>query len=341
MLAALALHVLAVQPQLQNGIDPISTHVLQPIFPGRYTKLVYNRVPKTGSTTMIKLAQQLAKKNNFKLVVDNEYFPNAWRLAEIISALPDRTMYINHCNLWMDAPDNVGFFNMVRHPFEHDESWFYYGVDPDARPQELAEKELGKRKAKGACGCYKLEYDKCVHIRHANNCSLQFSGANFRQFCNSPEKWGHDQSKKESMHTPASDTKFWCDTTQSLLSKYVFVGLTEQYVRSVATLERLLPDWFTGASELIANATPAKQTHMKNNVTGTYKMGCISKVAKNLLLSDDTNRAEMDFYDNAEALFWKQYYDKKAFNKLRMKRFDFDVDDSYDGSSDESFMSLR
>ena len=138
------------------------------------------------------------------------------------------------------------------------------------------------------------------------------------------------------MHTPASDTKFWCDATQSLLSKYVFVGLTEQYVRSVATLERLLPDWFTGASELLADANPAKQTHIKNNVTGTYKMGCISKGAKNLLMADDTNRAEMDFYDNAEALFWKQYYDNKAFKHLRMKRFDFEADDNYDGS--DAFM---
>ena len=269
MLTTLLAHVLAVQPQLQSGFDPISAAVLQPIFPGRYTKLVYNRVPKTGSTTMIKLAEQLAKKNNFKLVVDDEYFPNASRLAEIISSLPERTMYINHCNLWMDAPESVGFINMVRHPFEHDESWFYYGVDSDARPQELAKKELSKRKEKGPCGCYKLEYDKCVHIRHINNCSVMFSGAHFRQFCNAAEKWGHDQSNKVSMHTAQSDTKFWCDATQSLLTKYAFVGLTEQYVRSVATLELLLPDWFTGASELLASTPPAKQTHMKNNVTGT------------------------------------------------------------------------
>jgi hypothetical protein len=295
-------------------------------------------VPKTGSTTMIKLAQQLAKKNNFKLVVDNEYFPNASRLAEIITALPDRTMYINHCNLWVDAPANVGFFNMVRQPFEHDESWYYYGVDPEARPPELAEKELLKRKEKGTCGCYKLEYDKCVHIRQANNCSVQFSGANFRQFCNAAEKWGHDQSKKVSLHTPQSDTKFWCDPIQSLLKKYVFVGLTEQYARSVATLERLLPDWFTGASELIADANPAKQTHIKNNMTGTYKMGCISRAAKSILMADDENRAALDFYDDAEALFWKQYYDKKAFNKLRMRRFDFDLEDSYTDGSGESFM---
>ena len=282
-LLALVLPVLAMQPQLQHGIDPISSHVLQPIFPGRYTKLVYNRVPKTGSTTMIKLAQRLAKKNNFKLVVDNEYFPNASRLAEIISALPDRTMYINHCNLWMDAPSNVGFFNMVRHPFEHDESWYYYGVDPEARPRELAEKELSKRKEKGPCGCYKLEYDKCIHVRHTNNCSVTFSGANFRQFCNAADKWGHDQSKKTSQHTPQSDTKFWCDPIESLLNRYVFVGLTEQYARSVATLERLLPDWFSGASELMANSTPAKQTHMKNNVTGTVR-ALAALIGKNCLL---------------------------------------------------------
>ena len=61
-----------------------------------------------------------------------------------------------------------------------------------------------------------------------------------------------------------------------------------------------------------------------------------------LVHADETNRAELDFYDNAEALFWKQFYDRKAFNKLRMRRFDFDPDDSQDGISavDESFMYM-
>ena len=231
-----------------------------------YSRLVYNRVPKTGSTTMIKLTQKLGHRNNFNVVVDSKYYPNSSQLEEIITNLPERTLYINHCNTWLDAPPDVGFFNMVRQPYEHDESFFYYAVDPEARPMESVEKEMAKQQKDVQCGCYKVEYDHCIRLRKTNNCSLTFENAHRRQFCDAPAKWINPAK-----NIPKSDTKFWCDPLQSLRSRYLFVGLTEQYARSVATLERLLPDWFAGASEVLADMPQAKTTSEKNKLTGTVR----------------------------------------------------------------------
>ena len=45
-----------------------------------FTRLVYNRVPKTGSTTMKELFELLAKRNNFQVHNDEEYLPDIRRL---------------------------------------------------------------------------------------------------------------------------------------------------------------------------------------------------------------------------------------------------------------------
>jgi len=270
LLSPLAAPLLALSPRVRSLKEKETRHLSKgPWFvPGSgfnsYTRLVYNRVPKTGSTTMINLTQALGKRNNFNVVVDDTYFPNATRLADIISNLPERTLYINHCNTWLNAPPDVGFFNMIRQPFEHDESFFYYAVDPTARPSNDVETALKKRRADPECGCYKVEYDHCIRLRNTNNCSLTFDVAHRRQFCDAPHHW-----MKSAKHTPKTEVNFWCDPVQTLKSHYLFVGLTEQYARSVATLERLLPDWFAGASELLAQMPQAKSTSERNELTGT------------------------------------------------------------------------
>merc|ERR1711865_1345100 len=53
-----------------------------------YTRVVYNRVPQCGSSILIELAEKLAVRNNFTLVVDDEFKPNAKRIGEVISNLP-------------------------------------------------------------------------------------------------------------------------------------------------------------------------------------------------------------------------------------------------------------
>jgi hypothetical protein len=141
-----------------------------------FTRLVYNRVPKTGSTTMKELFDRLAKRNNFEVHNDEEFLPDIRRLRGKIRALPKRTIYVNHCQFWPDAPSDVGWINMVREPIDLAASSYYYSVDAEARHSEKAALEaLAERKAFGSCGCYKLEFDACVRERAKHNCT-EFAG---------------------------------------------------------------------------------------------------------------------------------------------------------------------
>ena len=136
----------------------------------QYHRLVYNRVPKCGSSTLIALVKLLAVRNNFTLVNDPDFWPTARRLKDTIKNLPHRTFYINHAGFWPDAPVNVGWINMVREPLDWLNTRFYYEVD-ESRGAD-AQETLQKRLLDTQCGCYKLEYDECVRTQARNGCSV-------------------------------------------------------------------------------------------------------------------------------------------------------------------------
>ena len=74
---------------------------------GTFKRLVYNRVPKAGSSLMDNLIHKLSQRNNFSFVQDTDYLPNASALAERIAALPEGGVYINHAGFDATAPADV------------------------------------------------------------------------------------------------------------------------------------------------------------------------------------------------------------------------------------------
>tara|TARA_B100000795_G_C22761736_1_gene423904 strand:- start:791 stop:1126 length:336 start_codon:yes stop_codon:yes gene_type:complete len=72
-----------------------------------FKRLVYNRVPKAGSSLMDNLIHKLSQRNNFNYVQDTDYLPNASALAERIAALPEGDVYINHAGFDATAPPDV------------------------------------------------------------------------------------------------------------------------------------------------------------------------------------------------------------------------------------------
>jgi hypothetical protein len=62
--------------------------------------LVYNRIPKAGSSTVIAVLQQLAKANRFDLQMPTPYYNASAARAPILAALASgrRTLVCNHFN---------------------------------------------------------------------------------------------------------------------------------------------------------------------------------------------------------------------------------------------------
>jgi hypothetical protein len=294
--------LIAASPAVSPTVPAVST--LLPPRPQvhQYHRLVYNRVPKCGSSTLIALVKLLAARNNFTLVNDAHFWPSAKRLKDTISALPQRTFYINHAGFWPDAPPNVGWINMVREPLDWLNTRFYYEVD-ESRGDD-AQVTLQKRFEDTQCGCYKLEYDECVRTQHLNGCPLSTGAEDLTRFACGPHERGCGVNHEDKEEERAYHMK----TVQSRVEeRFVFVGLTEEYVRSIRMLEVLLPDWFDGASELLLGLQLKRETSEENLLTGTTMTGCLSKESRRLLTADPVNRGLLDFYANVQERFWRQY----------------------------------
>jgi hypothetical protein len=265
-----------------------------------YTRVVYNRVPQCGSSILIQLAEKLAVRNNFTLVVDDEFKPNAKRIGEIVGALPPRTFYVNHMGFWPAAPPDVAWINLLRDPVSRTMSGYYYKVDPVARGEGPVKEALVELQQEKKCGCFKREFDMCVRQRRNKNCPLDMSSA-ASYFC-SPD----EACSIELAHARAT-------------SRYAFVALAEEMVRSVASLEATLPSWFAGASELFSEMKDQNMvaTTERNPLTGTTMEGCVSNAAKHMLLEVETNRYELDFFEEIKDLFWRRVASHPKRTKLR------------------------
>ena len=282
----------------------------------QFTRLVYNRVPKTGSTTMKELFERLAKRNGFAVRNDEEFLPDIRRLRGKIRALPQRTLYINHCQFWPDAPTDVGWINMVREPIDLAASSYYYSVDAAARHSEKAALEaLEERRNAKECGCYKLEFDQCVRERALHNCTsfadrdgIMVHETDF--FCEHLHGEAHCRLGSQRDETTAlfeKDTQLGV-AARNVRDRFFFVGLTEEFVRSVNVLEALLPDWFDGASEELGKMERLKELTQHNSLTGTNMTGCVSDEAKDLLKRHEaTCPTELEFYDGVKQLFWQRF----------------------------------
>ena len=126
--------------------------------------LVYNRVPKAGSTSMTALIRALAEVNRFRTDYQpmGHYHPDDAQLAHDLSKLRAGDVYINHANFLAATRSNTFdplayskcafdqvnlssaacqegnpfyWFNVVRDPVEKMASSYYYGVDPLSNPR--------------------------------------------------------------------------------------------------------------------------------------------------------------------------------------------------------------
>ena len=182
--------------------------------------LVYNRVPKAGSTSMTELLGALAKVNRFRVLEMGAYHPDDARLAYDLSKLRAGDVYINHANFCAATRSNsfdplaysecafdqvnlssaacqegnpFYWFNVVRDPVEKMASGYYYLVDPLARNSTLAHEELRKREADPPCGCVRLEFDACVRLKAANGCKISIP-SQMAHFCEPWEQHTHARS---------------------------------------------------------------------------------------------------------------------------------------------------
>lgn len=220
--------------------------------------VIYNRVPKTGSTSFVNLAYDLCKKNNFHVlhlnVTANMHvlsLPNQMRLVHNITRWTEIKPALYHGHLaYLDfskyAPSGNYrpplYINIIRRPLDRLVSYYYFLRYGDNYRPGLVRRKSGD----------KVTFDECV-ANQQPDCDPRLMWLQIPFFCghhaecwNAESDWALDQAKR------------------NLVEKYFLVGVTELMQEFVELLEMTVPRIFKGSLDQYVHSN---KSHLRQTTT--------------------------------------------------------------------------
>ncbi|XP_067845980.1 heparan sulfate 2-O-sulfotransferase 1 isoform X3 [Heptranchias perlo] len=209
--------------------------------------ILYNRVPKTASTSFTNIAYDLCAKNKYHVLHINTTKNNP------VMSLQDQARFVKNVTTWKEM--KPGFYhghvayldftkygvkkkpiylNVIRDPIERLVSYYYFlRFGDDYRPG-LKRRKQGDKKT----------FDECV-AAGGSDCAPEKLWLQIPFFCghssecwNVGSKWALEQAK------------------YNLVNEYLLVGVTEELEDFIMLLEAALPRFFRGATELYRTDVP-------------------------------------------------------------------------------------
>lgn len=248
-------------------------------------RLVYNRIGKAGSSFMISTLAALSKTNHFTLENHANFWPSKAVLAqELGRSLRSDTVYVNHANFLNGTASDLKWINVVREPIARWSSLFYYDVDVSLRG-EKAVHALALRAKDTQCGCAGLEFYECIRVRCSHKCTLNIP-SQISSFCERDERCSRVLA------------------TARLHASYLLVGLTEELEMTLKVMEKMLPRFFRGATNMSTKGSP-RATALTNQLTHTSLTGAIPDETRKLIQAHAVNYMDEHlFYEDTKRLFW-------------------------------------
>ncbi|XP_046847636.1 uronyl 2-sulfotransferase-like isoform X2 [Xenia sp. Carnegie-2017] len=258
-----------------------------------YQRVVYNRVPKCGSRSLLTLFRQLSRKNGFHMMdpaINHPYLLNAKeqkRVSILMSALKEPFLYHRHMYFidfeTFNSPP-IAYINLIRDPLSRAVSHFYFRRHGD----NALNRPRGKVKSDET-----MTFDECVK-RRMYECvgkwgvffTVPFFCGNTLN-CRLPTRWALEKKKN--------------------VEKYVVVGILEEYDDFVKVLEKLLPNFFREAYQLFK--TPDLDISEKSNLTLTRMKRKPSEETVSTMKGE--MKLEYEFYNFIKERFHKQ---KRSLN---------------------------
>lgn len=213
--------------------------------------IIYNRVPKTGSTSFAGIAYDLCFKNKFHVL-----HVNTTKNTHVLP-LSDQVRFVQNVTRWTSMKPALYhghmafldfskfgvakkplYINIIRNPLDRLVSYYYFvRYGDDFRPN------LKRRKAGN-----KETFDECVS-KGGNDCDPVHLWLQIPFFC------GQDKECWE----PGSD---WAleRAKYNVLQNYLVVGVTEQLGDFIAVMEATIPRLFRGAVTLF---NEGRKSHLR------------------------------------------------------------------------------
>lgn len=247
-------------------------------------RIIYNRVPKCGSRSALKLFETLSVKNGFKVIEPKKNFPyaldeeNQKTISDLILSLEPPFLYhrhVHYVNFTRLGGPPVIYINLIRDPVSRAVSHFYFRRHGDGI---LGKSRLGKpidRNEKNKT------YGECVMEGH-RECTGNWGEFFIVPFfcghiskCRSPSRWALEQAK------------------QCVIKNYLVVGLVEEFDDFVKVLEKLLPRFFKGAYKTWK--IPDTTLHRKAAISQTRNK---QQPSENVIaIAKERMTLEYEFYD--------------------------------------------
>ncbi|TMW51809.1 hypothetical protein DOY81_003108 [Sarcophaga bullata] len=256
--------------------------------------VLYNRVPKTGSTSFVNIAYDLCKKNRFHVLHINITANNH------VLSLPNQISFVRNVTKWHEMKPALYhghlayldfskfqiahkpiYINIVRKPLDRLVSYYYFLRYGDNYRPNLVRKKAGN----------KITFDECVE-QEQPDCDPKNMWLQIPFFC------GHAAECWE----PGSQ---WAleQAKQNLVNEYFLVGVTEQMEDFVDLLEKSLPRMFQGFTEYYRHSN---KSHLRHT---TYKK-LPSDETVAIIMKSKIWQMETELYNFALAQF--------EFNKRRL-----------------------
>ncbi|KAJ7391400.1 hypothetical protein OS493_018444 [Desmophyllum pertusum] len=257
-------------------------------------RVIYNRVGKCGSRTVITLMNTLTRKNSFTVIgsTKNQLLHlNLQERVEYVDFLDHlRAPFIYHRHIHYVDFKRFGavqpiYFNLIRDPLARLVSSYYYHRFGDFREGRKTWNFKGTAEEKNMTfdECVLNEVKECVDPEKLFYIVPYFCG--HEAFCRKPSQLALRQAKI------------------NVITNYLVVGVTDEFEDFLSILEKLLPEFFKGVLELYKKPGDSLQNRMTTTKTMNKKgpSAEVEKIMKKHL------ELEYDFY----------YFVKDRFHRLK------------------------
>ncbi|MFH4973725.1 hypothetical protein AB6A40_000434 [Gnathostoma spinigerum] len=251
--------------------------------------VIYNRIPKTGSTTLTNAVMyDLCRRNGFSVIhlnmTSNRYMINLadqQRFISNITAWKTHLPAVYHGHVaFVDFTrfgyPNPVYINVVREPLERLLSYYYFLRYGDNYRVGLKRSRAGKNET----------FDGCIK-RGGRDCDIKQIWLQIPYFCGT-----HHFCSEVGSERALAVAK------QNLVNHYLVVGLTEKLREFIEVLEKVLPKFFNGALKHF-DSLNERRSHLRS----TKKKIPPNEATLEIVRSNVVYQMELDFYNFASDQF--------------------------------------